>query len=67
MSTSTLQLLPTTATEIAQLDPATLASIPGVAYDLKRLKVYSSCLRCRAKKVKCDRKEPCSRCVKHSV
>ncbi|KAF9917757.1 hypothetical protein FBU30_000544 [Linnemannia zychae] len=67
MSTSTLQLLPTTATEIAQLDPVTLASIPGVAYDLKRLKVYSSCLRCRAKKVKCDRKEPCSRCVKHSV
>ncbi|KAI1290493.1 hypothetical protein EDD11_009339 [Mortierella claussenii] len=67
MSTSTLQLLPTTATEIAQLDPATLASIPGVAYDLKRLKVYSSCLRCRAKKVKCDRKEPCSRCEKHSV
>ncbi|KAG0366220.1 hypothetical protein BC939DRAFT_437176 [Gamsiella multidivaricata] len=67
MSTSTLQLLPTTATEIAQLDPATLASIPGVAYDLKRLKVYSSCLRCRAKKVKCDRKEPCSRCEKHNV
>lgn len=54
-------------TEIAQLDPATLASIPGVAYDLKRLKVYSSCLRCRAKKVKCDRKEPCSRCEKHNV
>ncbi|KAF9898232.1 hypothetical protein BX616_004313 [Lobosporangium transversale] len=67
MSTSTLQLLPTTATEIAQLDPAALASIPGVAYDLKRLKVYSSCLRCRAKKVKCDRKEPCSRCEKHNV
>jgi len=67
MSSSTLQLLPTTATEIAQLDPATLASIPGVAYDLKRLKVYSSCLRCRAKKVKCDRKEPCSRCEKHNV
>ncbi|KAF9112335.1 hypothetical protein BGX27_003545 [Mortierella sp. AM989] len=67
MSTSTLQLLPTSATEIAQLDPATLASIPGVAYDLKRLKVYSSCLRCRAKKVKCDRKEPCSRCEKHKV
>ncbi|KAF9406980.1 hypothetical protein BGZ94_002883 [Podila epigama] len=67
MSTSTLQLLPTSASEIAQLDPATLASIPGVAYDLKRLKVYSSCLRCRAKKVKCDRKEPCSRCEKHGV
>ncbi|GJJ72004.1 hypothetical protein EMPS_04361 [Entomortierella parvispora] len=47
--------------------PATPASVPGVAYDLKRLKVYSSCLRCRAKKVKCDRKEPCSRCEKHSV
>lgn len=61
------QPLPTTASEIAQLDPATLASIPGVAYDLKRLKVYSSCLRCRAKKVKCDRKEPCSRCEKHGV
>ncbi|KAF8958385.1 hypothetical protein BGZ46_001975 [Entomortierella lignicola] len=67
MSTSTLQLLPTSASEISQLDPATLASIPGVAYDLKRLKVYSSCLRCRAKKVKCDRKEPCSRCEKHKV
>ncbi|KAG0325214.1 hypothetical protein BGZ99_000929 [Dissophora globulifera] len=67
MSTSTLQLLPTSVTEIAQLDPATLASIPGVTYDLKRLKVYSSCLRCRAKKVKCDRKEPCSRCEKHNV
>ncbi|KAF9992405.1 hypothetical protein BGZ80_004033 [Entomortierella chlamydospora] len=67
MSTSTLQLLPTSANEIAKLDPATLASIPGVAYDLKRLKVYSSCLRCRAKKVKCDRKEPCSRCEKHKV
>ncbi|KAG9321191.1 hypothetical protein KVV02_005376 [Mortierella alpina] len=67
MSTSTLQLLPTNASDIAQLDPATLASIPGVAYDLKRLKVYSSCLRCRAKKVKCDRKEPCSRCEKHNV
>ncbi|KAF9580116.1 hypothetical protein BGW38_003366 [Lunasporangiospora selenospora] len=67
MSTSTLQLMPTTATELAQLDPATLASIPGVAYDLKRLKVYSSCLRCRAKKVKCDRKEPCARCEKHNV
>ncbi|KAF9423468.1 hypothetical protein BGZ76_003654 [Entomortierella beljakovae] len=67
MSTSTLQLLPTSETEIAQLDPATLASMPGVAYDLKRLKVYSSCLRCRAKKVKCDRKEPCSRCEKHKV
>ncbi|KAG0247996.1 hypothetical protein BG011_000655 [Mortierella polycephala] len=67
MSNSTLQLLPTTVTEITQLDPATLASIPGVAYDLKRLKVYSSCLRCRAKKVKCDRKEPCSRCEKHNV
>ncbi|KAF9344302.1 hypothetical protein BGX34_005798 [Mortierella sp. NVP85] len=39
----------------------------GVSYDLKRLKVYSSCLRCRAKKVKCDRKEPCSRCEKHQV
>ncbi|KAF9337301.1 hypothetical protein BG006_005513 [Podila minutissima] len=66
MSTPPLPL-PTTASEIAQLDPATLASIPGVAYDLKRLKVYSSCLRCRAKKVKCDRKEPCSRCEKHGV
>ncbi|KAG0042784.1 hypothetical protein BGZ83_012185 [Gryganskiella cystojenkinii] len=54
-------------TDLSQLDPATLASIPGITYDLKRLKVYSSCLRCRAKKVKCDRKEPCSRCVKHSV
>lgn len=38
-----------------------------VAYDLRRLKVYSSCLRCRTKKVKCDRKEPCSRCQKHNV
>ncbi|KAG0090252.1 hypothetical protein BGZ92_003364 [Podila epicladia] len=38
-----------------------------VGFDLKRLKVYSSCLRCRAKKVKCDRKEPCSRCVHHRV
>ncbi|KAF9983946.1 hypothetical protein BGZ75_004498 [Mortierella antarctica] len=66
MATSTLQLLPS-ANDIAQLDPASLAAIPGVAYDLKRLKVYSSCLRCRAKKVKCDRKEPCSRCEKHSV
>ncbi|KAF9191471.1 hypothetical protein BGZ51_002587 [Haplosporangium sp. Z 767] len=66
MATSTLQLLPS-AGDIAQLDPSTLASIPGVAYDLKKLKVYSSCLRCRAKKVKCDRKEPCSRCEKHSV
>ncbi|KAG0049602.1 hypothetical protein BGZ83_005559 [Gryganskiella cystojenkinii] len=46
---------------------ATANNVPGVAYDLKRLKVYSSCLRCRAKKVKCDRKEPCSRCEKHSV
>ncbi|KAF9927189.1 hypothetical protein FBU30_003435 [Linnemannia zychae] len=36
-------------------------------YDLRRLKVYSSCLRCRTKKVKCDRKEPCSRCQKHNV
>ena len=71
MSTSTLQLMPSTApgsaTDLSQLDPATLAAIPGITYDLKRLKVYSSCLRCRAKKVKCDRKEPCSRCVKHSV
>ncbi|KAI7819068.1 hypothetical protein BC939DRAFT_271427 [Gamsiella multidivaricata] len=66
MATSTLRLLPT-ANDVAQLDPASLASVPGVAYDLKRLKVYSSCLRCRAKKVKCDRKEPCSRCEKHSV
>ncbi|KAF9570270.1 hypothetical protein EC968_002041 [Mortierella alpina] len=66
MATSTLQLLPS-ANDIAQLDPASLAAMPGVAYDLKRLKVYSSCLRCRAKKVKCDRKEPCSRCEKHSV
>ncbi|KAG0021004.1 hypothetical protein BGZ81_009121 [Podila clonocystis] len=39
----------------------------AVGFDLKRLKVYSSCLRCRAKKVKCDRKEPCSRCVHHRV
>ncbi|KAF8934924.1 hypothetical protein BGZ47_010133 [Haplosporangium gracile] len=38
-----------------------------IAYDLRRLKVYSSCLRCRTKKVKCDRKEPCSRCQKHNV
>ncbi|GJJ77279.1 hypothetical protein EMPS_09638 [Entomortierella parvispora] len=71
MSTSTLQLMPSaepgSATDLSQLDPATLAAIPGITYDLKRLKVYSSCLRCRAKKVKCDRKEPCSRCVKHSV
>ncbi|KAI1297838.1 hypothetical protein EDD11_006917 [Mortierella claussenii] len=60
MTTSTLQLMPAVlADNMAQLDP--------VAYDLKRLKVYSSCLRCRAKKVKCDRKEPCSRCEKHSV
>ncbi|KAF9109101.1 hypothetical protein BGX27_008011 [Mortierella sp. AM989] len=66
MATSTLQLLPST-NDIAKLDPSTLSNIPGVAYDLKRLKVYSSCLRCRAKKVKCDRKEPCSRCEKHSV
>ncbi|KAG0204824.1 hypothetical protein BGX28_003357 [Mortierella sp. GBA30] len=66
MATSTLQLLPS-ANDITQLDPASLAAMPGVAYDLKRLKVYSSCLRCRAKKVKCDRKEPCSRCEKHSV
>ncbi|KAG0249603.1 hypothetical protein BG011_009104 [Mortierella polycephala] len=66
MATSTLQLLPS-AGDMTQLDPNTLASISGVAYDLKKLKVYSSCLRCRAKKVKCDRKEPCSRCEKHSV
>ncbi|KAG0008108.1 hypothetical protein BGZ80_003838 [Entomortierella chlamydospora] len=67
MATSTLQLLPTT-NDIEKLDPSTISNIPGsVAYDLKRLKVYSSCLRCRAKKVKCDRKEPCSRCEKHSV
>ncbi|KAF8924250.1 hypothetical protein BGZ58_001997 [Dissophora ornata] len=59
--------MPTANTDITQLDPETLASIPEVTYDLKRLKVYSSCLRCRAKKVKCDRKEPCSRCEKHKV
>ncbi|KAF9431404.1 hypothetical protein BGZ76_000344 [Entomortierella beljakovae] len=57
MSTSTLQLSPS-PNNTAKLD---------VSYDLKRLKVYSSCLRCRAKKVKCDRKEPCSRCEKHFV
>ncbi|KAF8975362.1 hypothetical protein BGZ46_009190 [Entomortierella lignicola] len=57
MATSTLQLLPSNDS-----DPSSLNG-----YDLKRLKVYSSCLRCRAKKVKCDRKEPCSRCEKHSV
>ncbi|KAG0309039.1 hypothetical protein BGZ99_000990 [Dissophora globulifera] len=66
MATSTLQLL-STAGDIVQLDQASLSGMPAVAYDLKRLKVYSSCLRCRAKKVKCDRKEPCSRCEKHSV
>ncbi|KAF9354414.1 hypothetical protein BGX26_007765 [Mortierella sp. AD094] len=67
MATSTLQLLPST-NDIEKFDPSTISNIPGgVAYDLKRLKVYSSCLRCRAKKVKCDRKEPCSRCEKHSV
>ncbi|KAG0238721.1 hypothetical protein BGW42_002587 [Actinomortierella wolfii] len=65
-SSTPILALPTAA-EIAQLDPATLAAMPAVAYDLKRLKVYSSCLRCRAKKVKCDRKEPCSRCEKHNV
>ncbi|KAF9975286.1 hypothetical protein BGZ73_001136 [Actinomortierella ambigua] len=67
VSNSTPILALPTAAEIAQLDPATLAAMPAVAYDLKRLKVYSSCLRCRAKKVKCDRKEPCSRCEKHNV
>ncbi|KAK3804934.1 MAG: hypothetical protein J3Q66DRAFT_131388 [Benniella sp.] len=68
MATSTLQLLPTlSTTDISQPDHSSSSSTMGVSYDLKRLKVYSSCLRCRAKKVKCDRKEPCSRCEKHQV
>ncbi|KAF9579936.1 hypothetical protein BGW38_003598 [Lunasporangiospora selenospora] len=62
MSTSTLQL--PSPPDSSRLDPSGVAA---VTYDLKRLKVYSSCLRCRAKKVKCDRKEPCSRCEKHNV
>ncbi|KAF9128352.1 hypothetical protein BGX30_014359 [Mortierella sp. GBA39] len=48
-------------------DPSDSTTNNKVAYDLRRLKVYSSCLRCRTKKVKCDRKEPCSRCQKHNV
>src|SRR5690606_26012663 len=52
---------------VAQMDSATLAAMPSITFDLKKLKVYSSCLRCRVKKVKCDRKKPCSRCEKHNV
>ncbi|KAF8968205.1 hypothetical protein BGZ52_010971, partial [Haplosporangium bisporale] len=79
MATSTLKLLnPTTANNTNKTSNTTThndnnnysnMSSPdsSVGFDLKRLKVYSSCLRCRAKKVKCDRKEPCSRCVHHRV
>ncbi|KAF9375568.1 hypothetical protein CPB97_011378 [Podila verticillata] len=79
MATSTLKLLnPTTANHNNNTSNTTThndnnnnnnMSSPdsSVGFDLKRLKVYSSCLRCRAKKVKCDRKEPCSRCVHHRV
>ncbi|KAF9304082.1 hypothetical protein BGZ74_002400 [Mortierella antarctica] len=75
MATSTLKLsTPTTAnsnTTNTTNDSNSNSNMSSpdtvVGFDLKRLKVYSSCLRCRAKKVKCDRKEPCSRCVHHRV
>ncbi|KAF9997183.1 hypothetical protein BGZ65_007226, partial [Modicella reniformis] len=71
MATSTLQLTINDGTPPDQLSTSTnnttTTTTTAVTHDLKRLKVYSSCLRCRAKKVRCDRKEPCSRCVKHTV
>ncbi|KAF9090640.1 hypothetical protein BGX29_011360 [Mortierella sp. GBA35] len=72
MASSILQLHPHQGDDSSPQQPDesdTLTTLaPGkVAYDLRRLKVYSSCLRCRTKKVKCDRKEPCSRCQKHNV
>ncbi|KAF9425752.1 hypothetical protein BGZ94_007254 [Podila epigama] len=71
MATSTLKLAPSSISNDSTLtcnDSLTPSdSATASRFGLKRLKVYSSCLRCRAKKVKCDRKEPCSRCEKHSV
>ncbi|KAG0373672.1 hypothetical protein BGX24_011395 [Mortierella sp. AD032] len=74
MASSILQLSPHThnhqtndSSPQQQPEEADTVANGKVAYDLRRLKVYSSCLRCRTKKVKCDRKEPCSRCQKHNV
>ncbi|KAI8355333.1 hypothetical protein B0O80DRAFT_449011 [Mortierella sp. GBAus27b] len=53
MATSTLQLMP--------------SDIFSSSSGYERVKTYSTCLRCRQKKVKCDRKVPCSRCEKHHV
>ena len=49
-----------------QLSPAPNTSPDGTAITRKRKRKTYSCIDCRRRKLKCDREQPCGRCVKES-